>query len=253
MPRLFNLFYPLALGLIFAFSAIVFLLLFFVSAPYGKHSRKGWGPGPASRWAWFIMELPSALLPLIIIILAGKIEIWQIFFLCLWEVHYIYRSLIFPFILGKNNKPFPFLLILFALTFNLLNSFVNSYALLNQSGFLDNPFFILHFLPGLLLFISGFLLHFFSDRKLRLLRKKNQNGYQIPQGILYRYISCPNYFGEILQWSGWTLMLLNPAALAFLCFTIANLFPRAISHHKWYKNHFDDYPSKRKAIIPFLI
>jgi 3-oxo-5-alpha-steroid 4-dehydrogenase 1 len=28
--------------------------------------------------------------------------------------------------------------------------------------------------------------------------------------------------------------------------------PRAISHHKWYKQKFQEYPKERKAILPFL-
>jgi len=39
----------------------------------------------------------------------------------------------------------------------------------------------------------------------------------------------------------------------FLIWVIANLFPRALSHHKWYKEKFSDYPKNRKAIIPGII
>ena len=38
-----------------------------------------------------------------------------------------------------------------------------------------------------------------------------------------------------------------------LVWVIANLFPRALSHHKWYKEKFSDYPKNRKAIIPGII
>jgi len=43
------------------------------------------------------------------------------------------------------------------------------------------------------------------------------------------------------------------SGLYFLIWVIANLFPRAIAHHNWYKNKFKDYPKNRKAIIPKLI
>ncbi|MFN2151697.1 MAG: hypothetical protein ACK2T5_08880 [Anaerolineales bacterium] len=32
--------------------------------------------------------------------------------------------------------------------------------------------------------------------------------------------------------------------------TFANLAPRARAHHAWYQEHFRDYPSRRKALIP---
>ena len=46
---------------------------------------------------------------------------------------------------------------------------------------------------------------------------------------------------------------MEPSGLAFAVFTIANLAPRAISIHKWYRKNFPDYPRKRKAIIPFIL
>jgi len=35
--------------------------------------------------------------------------------------------------------------------------------------------------------------------------------------------------------------------------TIANLAPRALANHKWYKETFPEYPSQRKALIPFFL
>jgi len=32
----------------------------------------------------------------------------------------------------------------------------------------------------------------------------------------------------------------------------ANLIPRALDHHRWYKEQFEDYPPERKALLPFL-
>lgn len=45
----------------FAVAAIVFVTLFFFVAPYGRHTRKGWGPATASRFGWILMEAPAAL------------------------------------------------------------------------------------------------------------------------------------------------------------------------------------------------
>jgi len=75
----------------------------------------------------------------------------------------------------------------------------------------------------------------------------------IPRGWLFEYISCPHYFGELLEWAGWALMTWSVSGLAFFVFTFANLFPRAVASHRWYRKQFPDYPSKRKAVIPFII
>ena len=42
-------------------SAVVFCLLFFVSAPYGRMARQGWGPQIPTRMAWLVMELPAVM------------------------------------------------------------------------------------------------------------------------------------------------------------------------------------------------
>ena len=78
-------------------------------------------------------------------------------------------------------------------------------------------------------------------------------GYEIPRGWLYRYISCPNYFGEIVEWIGWAVAIWSLAGASFAVFTIANLAPRAISHHRWYHEKFPDYPPERKALVPFVV
>lgn len=71
-----------------------------------------------------------------------------------------------------------------------------------------------------------------SDNILMTLRKPGETGYKIPTGFLYEYISCPNYFGEIMEWIGYAILGWNLPALAFAIFTFANIGPRAIAHHK---------------------
>lgn len=31
------------------------------------------------------------------------------------------------------------------------------------------------------------------------------------------------------------------------------LGPRAMAHHRYYKDKFEDYPSTRRAVIPFIL
>ena len=86
----------------------------------------------------------------------------------------------------------------------------------------------------------------------RLKREKGP-GYHLPNSFLYKYLSAPNYFGEIIEWIGWAILTASISGVVFLIWVIANLFPRAIAHHKWYISKFENYPKNRKAIIPGII
>ena len=91
-----------------------------------------------------------------------------------------------------------------------------------------------------------------SDNKLISLSKEKM-GYKIPQGKMFKYVSCPNYLGEIIEWLGFFMIAPSLASLSFFLWTSFNLIPRAINHHKWYNRKFKNYPKNRKAIIPFFL
>src|SRR5207302_1373799 len=96
----------------------------------------------------------------------------------------------------------------------------------------------------------GHLAHVQSDRLLARLRHPGETGYRVPHGGLYRFVSCPNYLGEIVEWIGWAVASWSPPGLAFAAWTIANLAPRARAHHAWYRRSFPDYPPARRALVP---
>ena len=50
--------------LFWAFSVVISLQ--FVCAPYGRYSRGGWGFQIPARVAWFVQELPSFVVPLLL-------------------------------------------------------------------------------------------------------------------------------------------------------------------------------------------
>ncbi len=245
--------YKISIGIILSFAIIVFTVLFFITAPYGKFSRKGWGPALKSKWAWMIMEFPSPALILIFFITSLNRNIPQAIFLLLWLIHYVQRTFIYPFRQSGKNKPFPVVLILMAFLFNCLNGFINGYGLFHLYRYTISWLTSWQFITGLILFIAGIAINKIADEKLRMLRQQNPTEYLIPGGWMFSYISCPHYFGEIIEWAGWAIMTWSLPGLAFFIFTFANLFPRGITSHRWYKKHFPDYPPERKAIIPFIL
>jgi 3-oxo-5-alpha-steroid 4-dehydrogenase 1 len=245
--------YKYFLFLIFGMAVLVFILLFFISAPYGKFLRKGWGPVIKSKWAWLIMEFPSPALVTFFFIVSGKKNLPQIIFITCWLLHYLHRTFIYPFRQSGKNKSYPFLLVFMALVFNFLNGFVNGYGVFHLHEYTSSWLFSWQFITGMILFIAGYFINKTADEKLRSLRNQSPMDYVIPREWLFRYISSPHYFGEMIEWAGWAIMTWSLPGLAFFIFTFANLFPRAITSHRWYKAHFPDYPKKRKAVLPFII
>lgn len=230
----------------------VFISLFFINAPYGRHARKGWGTTLNARLGWFIMELPSVAL-FAFFFFKGSVpkNIILILFFALWEMHYVHRALIYPLRLRNSKKQMPILIAFFGMLFNIANSSLNGYYLFLRStpyttAWLQNPRFLL----GVVLFIAGFSINLWSDSILRSLRKPGDTGYSIPSGGLFRWVSCPNYLGEIVEWIGWALATWSLPGVFFAVWTISNLMPRARANHTWYKKEFPDYPEERKALIP---
>jgi steroid 5-alpha reductase family enzyme len=106
------------------------------------------------------------------------------------------------------------------------------------------------FLIGGSLFIIGYMINRSADTILRGLRETGQGEYGIPRQGMYRWISCPNYLGEIMIWVGWAVATWSVVGWAFAVWTMANLVPRAWAHHRWYQERFPDYPPRRKALLP---
>lgn len=247
-------------GLIWAWlglAAVTFLALLFIPAPYGRHGRAGWGPQISATVGWVLMELPSPLGMVVLFWMATPERhrnAAAIVFLSLWLLHYVNRTFVFPFRMRGAGKTMPLAVALMAVVFNLGNSYINGrwlfhFAPLYPDAWLTDP----RFLGGVALFALGFFINQQSDWILLHLRRPGESGYKIPRGGLYRVVSCPNYFGEVLEWFGWALATWSMAGLTFAIWTAANLVPRALTHHRWYRDTFDDYPPERRAVIPFVL
>ncbi|KAF0238338.1 MAG: 3-oxo-5-alpha-steroid [Prolixibacteraceae bacterium] len=234
---------------------ITFIVLLKIPQPYGRHSNTNRGPMINNRHGWLIMELPALL---VFVYFAQLTTNWLNLTLltafALWVWHYFNRAIIYPFRLKTKGKKMPVVIMGPTIFFNLVNGFFNGYWLArfvpeDKIDFnTDLRIFI-----GAVVFLAGFIINQYHDTLLINLRKGENTGYKIPYGGLFRFVSCPNFLGEIITWLGFFIVTLSLPALAFLIWTLANLVPRALGHHKWYRNEFADYPAKRKAVLPFLV
>jgi protein-S-isoprenylcysteine O-methyltransferase Ste14 len=236
-------------------AALVFPLLLFITAPYGRHNRRGWGPQIARRLGWVVMEAPSPLLMALFFALGQRhTSVVAVVFLLLWLAHYVNRSFVYPFRVRGGQRQMPLLIVALALCFNLGNAYFNGRHLFSFGpeyplAWLWDP----RFLCGVALFVAGFAINIHADGVLLRLRGHEADDYRIPRGGLYELVSCPNYLGEVMEWCGWALCTWSLAGLSFALWTAANLVPRAVSNHRWYRERFPDYPAGRRAVIPFLL
>ncbi len=231
---------------VFGFAALVFPMLFFIPAPYGRHARPGFGPAMPARAAWVLMESPSVFLFAALWWLHPHFGAPSVTLLGLaWLVHYVQRTFVFSLLMRGEVRRKPVLTVGLALAFNVLNAGGNAAALPARP--IDLPLVL-----GLGLFLVGLGLNLHADHVLRTLRAPGETGYRVPQRGLHRWVSAPNYFGEILEWVGFAVAAQSLAAWAFAAFTVANLAPRAWSHRQWYRAQFADYPPARRALVPFV-
>ena len=227
---------------------IIFPINLIYKAPYGRHTSKKWGISIDNKLGWIIMELPALLVcPAIYFYFKIDFDI-SIMFICLWIIHYFNRTIIYPLRIKTKGKKMPLAIVLSAFFFNIVNGSINGYFL----SYIKLDTVSIFLIIGFLLFVIGLFINISSDNKLINLRKIKR-GYFVPGGGLFKYISCPNFFGEILEWFGFALMTFNIGSLSFFIWTCCNLIPRGLAHHSWYKNKFNEYPKERKAILPFLI
>jgi len=234
--------------------ALVFLLLLKVTAPYGRHTSSKWGPQISNKLGWVLMEAPGMILLIYFVwIKADRQNAMSLTLISLYLFHYVNRTFVFPMRIRTKAKKMPVLIIFLAIIFNLVNGSLLGYYFGYFARYEVNELIGPRFIPGAVLFVCGVYLNWEYDNRLIHLRKPGESGYKIPEGGLFEFVSCPNLLGEIIEWTGFAIMCWNLAAVSFLVWTVANLIPRALSHHKWYKQHFGDYPDRRKAVIPFVL
>ena len=238
-----------------ALAPVTLVALSFWRAPYGRHAAR---PGRFSlpvRAGWILMEAPASI-AMVWFFYCGRhrADLVPLLLLALWQTHYVYRAFVYPLRMRvKPGSRMPWSIAASSIAFHFVNCYLNGMWIADYGRYpatwLGDPRFIV----GVATFAVGSIVNRWADRVLRNLRRPGESGYKIPRGGLYEWVSCPNFLGEIITWTGWAIAAWSPAGLAFALMTAANLVPRARDHHRWYLQRFADYPARRRAVIPYLL
>ena len=242
----------LVLGVIAA-ALVVASALTRVNAPYGRFGGDGGGATIPDRLAWLIMESPAWLgFAAVYGVGRNAFEAAPLALAAIWLTHYLFRGLVYPLRGRAGGHPMPAAIVVGGFGFNAVNAYLIARWVSHlgdyPASWLTGP----RFLGGTALFFAGMAVNRRADAILAGLRAHGESGYRIPRGWLYDRVASPNYLGEIVQWAGFAVATWSPAGAAFAIFTAANLIPRAFANRRWYREHFPDHATDRKALIPYL-
>ena len=240
-----------------ALAVVVFVALQRVDAGYGMLLTKGWGPTVPNRLGWVLMESPVFILMTVLWALSDRTwEITPLVFFVVFQAHYFQRAFVFPLLIRGNSR-MPLSIMAMGVLFNTLNGlmqggwifYLSPEGMYGSDWLLTFPFWI-----GLVLFVVGMAVNIQSDKIIRNLRKPGDTGHYIPQGGMFRYVTSANYFGEVIEWTGFAVMTWSAAGAVFALWTFANLAPRASALRRAYGERFGDEFTElnRKRILPFI-
>lgn len=240
-----------------ALALVVFAALRFITPGYGMFYSPKWGPSVGNRLGWIVMESPVIICMAFIWFMSPRrAELPLVVMVSLFLIHYFQRSFIFPLLINGKSR-MPLLIVLMGCVFNVVNAYLIGGWLFYVSpadtyshSWLLSPEFIL----GVFIFFLGMGVNLQSDRIIRNLRRPGDHRHYIPKGGMFRYVTSANYFGEVLEWTGYAILTWSLPGFIFALWTFANLGPRARSLHDRYVREFgDEFTAlNRKYIIPFI-
>lgn len=234
----------------------------FVIAPYGRFTSDKLGATLDPRLGWCLMELPATIsFVAVYAVSSNSFDPVPLFFLCVWLIHYGNRGFIGPALMrvpsGKRQS-FSISVVISGWLVTSAHGYLNAAYLAEHGGYDTSWFTDPRFLIGIAVYFGALAGNIHADAVLRNLRSREEvrqgnAPYRVPHGGLYRLVTCPNYFYELIAWVGFATATWSLGSLFVLGVSAANLVPRALATHKWYHEKFDDYPSGRRALIPYVL
>lgn len=212
-----------------AMGCAVFLLTVFggLRAGYGRYAGRGVRNAcPISaRLAWIIQESPVVAWCVYGLYCGipqasagGANTILLVFFL----MHYANRTFLYPLLL-RGGKPTPLYVMLSAFGYCAWNGWLQVQWLCFDHTYPRDWLWDPRFVVGMTLALVGMGVNLHSDHILRNLRKPGETGYKIPRGGAFELVSGANFFGEILEWTGFAVAQWSWPGLAFAVFTFSNI------------------------------
>jgi len=254
--------YDLAAMIAFAIVVVTVVAAMFMQTPYGRFADARWGVSLDPRLGWLLMELPASIAFFVTFSFGPhRFEPYPLVLLFVWSCHYLNRGFLMPLFMRvpKGQKgSFSLMVVAIGWVVTALHGYLNArwattFHARSGLDWLTDPRFVI----GLATYVvaMGFNLH--ADHVLRTLRTKEEVArgervYRIPRGGLFEHVSNASYFTELVAWSGFALFTWSPGGLFILGISLANLVPRAIATHRWYREKFPDYPRERKILVPFV-
>ena len=259
-----NTLYDTTLTVAFGYALLVFVSSLFGTAAYGGRfggKRRG-GFKLGSKLGWILMELPGLIVfPVVFFLGPNSHQPVALFVLGVWMFHYSNRALVTPLLMRVQpgtTASFSLGVVVAGWLTLFMHGYLNAaYLTTFGSQYTTSWFTDPRFIIGLAVYLIGFSLNIHSDHILRNLRslkpKPEEPRYKIPYGGGFRWVTCSQYLGEILSFTGFAIMVWNLGAVFVLAITAGNLIPRALVTHRWFRKTFAEYPSERKAIFPGLL
>eukprot|EP00747_Dinoflagellata_sp_TGD_P183729 gnl/TRDRNA2_/TRDRNA2_38827_c0_seq1.p1 gnl/TRDRNA2_/TRDRNA2_38827_c0~~gnl/TRDRNA2_/TRDRNA2_38827_c0_seq1.p1 ORF type:complete len:312 (+),score=37.79 gnl/TRDRNA2_/TRDRNA2_38827_c0_seq1:133-936(+) len=105
----------------------------------------------------------------------------------------------------------------------------------------------------------GQLGNFYHHFLLAQLRKGDDGGdggdkktYVIPSGGLFKFVTMPHYFFELVFWLGFACVTQHLNSFLTVADMTSYLMGRSVATTRWYRAKFEDYPPERKHLFPFV-